>query len=236
MMTKTQNTSQSMEDAIAEALAAVDAADTEQPAVENGRPVVNIEPHVVAAPPVEVAAPAPAAAPVIAADGDELADALRKLDEMKARHMRLMADFDNYRKRIQRDQKTQRLYASEGVMRDLLGVVDNMQRALSASTDGDAQGGLREGVTMILNQLLAMMGRHGVSPFDSIGQPFDPELHEAVARQPHSEHAEDIVCEEMQRGYVLHERLLRAATVIVSAGKLDTALENASNGVGASEA
>ena len=78
-----------------------------------------------------------------------------------------------------------------------------------------------EGVRMILNQMLSVMLRHGVKPLDSIGESFDPERHEAVARQGHEVYDEDLVCEQMQKGYMLHERLLRAAAVVVSAGKLD---------------
>ena len=83
---------------------------------------------------------------------------------------------------------------------------------------------------MILNQMLSMLERHGVRPFDSVGKLFDPECHEAVARQGHPEYEEDYVCEEMQRGYYLHDRLLRAATVIVSGGKLDSPTDSSSNG------
>jgi molecular chaperone GrpE len=121
-------------------------------------------------------------------------------------------------------------------MRDLLGVVDNIERALSVSTEEDSAGSLSEGVKMILNQMLSVLDRHGVKAFESVGEIFDPERHEAVARQGHAVHAADLVCEQMQKGYMLHDRLLRAASVVVSAGKLDSASDSSSNGIDGPEA
>jgi molecular chaperone GrpE len=229
------NQNQSMEDAIAEALAAVDSHGGQAPAdppVDSApaEPTAPVEPAVAAEQGPEVVeeeGAAAADAPVAPAP-DERTE--RALEEMKERHMRLMADFDNYRKRIQREQANQRLYASENLMRDLLGVIDNIERALNVSGDEQSAASMAEGVRMILNQMLSVMLRHGVKPFDSIGEPFDPERHEAVARQGHEVYDEDLVCEQMQKGYMLHERLLRAAAVVVSAGKLDSAGESSSNG------
>lgn len=229
------NQNQSMEDAIAEALAAVDSHGGQAPAdppVDSApaEPTAPVEPAVTAEQGpegVEEEGAAAADAPVAPAP-DERTE--RALEEMKERHMRLMADFDNYRKRIQREQANQRLYASENLMRDLLGVIDNIERALNVSGDEQSAASMAEGVRMILNQMLSVMLRHGVKPFDSIGEPFDPERHEAVARQGHEVYDEDLVCEQMQKGYMLHERLLRAAAVVVSAGKLDSAGESSSNG------
>ena len=244
---------QSMEDAIAEALAAVGSLGDEpstqavepevtqakaaavQPAVEPQKAANAVAAEATkavndAATAVEAA---PEARPVRPAQDDGSAKAL---EELKTRHMRLMADFDNYRKRVQREQATQRLYASESAMRDLLGVVDNIERALSVSTEEDSAGSLSEGVKMILNQMLSVLDRHGVKAFESVGEIFDPERHEAVARQGHAVHAEDLVCEQMQKGYMLHDRLLRAASVVVSAGKLDSASDSSSNGTDGPEA
>ena len=231
---------QSMEDAIAEALAAVDSLGdepgspaTEEPAVVEAaaEPQESIDAAVAeATKAINEVAPVPDATPEAKPAQSAPDDGSAKaLDELKTRHMRLMADFDNYRKRVQREQATQRLYASENPMRDLLGVVDNIQRALSVSTEEDAAGSLSEGVNMILNQMLSVLERHGVKAFESVGQPFDPERHEAVARQGHAVYEEDLVCEQMQKGYMLHDRLLRAASVVVSAGKLDSASDSSSN-------
>ena len=245
------NDNQSMEDAIAEALAAVDShVDTTELAEDNetrGESVGHAAPErgvshneetrgstdSGVADAVSQLEREPVAKPVPANDDGQSAKAL---EELKTRHMRLMADFDNYRKRVQREQATQRLYASENSMRDLLGVVDNIERALSVSSGDDVAGSMAEGVRMILNQMLSVLERHGVKPFDSIGETFDPERHEAVARQGHDVYDEDLVCEQMQKGYMLHDRLLRAASVVVSAGKLDRVADSSSNGGEAPEA
>ena len=245
------NENQSMEDAIAEALAAVDS-HVDKPELTEENPTHNesdvsddnesIDAHEeeakelmdsVVADAVSVLEPEPETKPAPANDDGQSAKAL---EELKTRHMRLMADFDNYRKRVQREQATQRLYAAENSMRDLLGVVDNIERALSVSSGDDVAGSLAEGVRMILNQMLSVLERHGVKPFNSIGETFDPERHEAVARQGHDVYDEDLVCEQMQKGYMLHDRLLRAASVVVSAGKLDRGLVSSSNGEEAPEA
>ena len=245
------NQNQSMEDAIAEALAAVDShvdpseASKEkviqtEPTAQAAREPVNVQreenngstDHAVAEPVTEQES-APEAKPAAANDDGQSAKAL---EELKTRHMRLMADFDNYRKRVQREQATQRLYAGENAMRDLLGVVDNIERALSVSSGDEGAGSMAEGVRMILNQMLSVLDRHGVKPFESIGETFDPERHEAVARQGHDVYDEDLVCEQMQKGYMFHDRLLRAASVVVSAGKLDRVADSSSNGGEAPEA
>mgnify|MGYP002012056856 CR=1 FL=1 len=234
------NQNQSMEDAIAEALAAVDS---------HGAPVETLEEEVGQAGPVAQTADVPVGAqheetngsvdhvvtePVIGQDSEpetkpaaanDDGQSAKALEELKTRHMRLMADFDNYRKRVQREQATQRLYAGESSMRDLLGVVDNIERALSVSSGDEGAGSMAEGVRMILNQMLSVLDRHGVKPFESIGETFDPERHEAVARQGHDVYDVDLVCEQMQKGYMFHDRLLRAASVVVSAGKLDRVVD-----------
>ena len=245
------NQNQSMEDAIAEALAAVDShVDTPEITTE---PSTQDEPEVgtgtepknerkaeangsmdnVVADPANASEPEAETKPAPANDDGQ---SQKALEELKTRHMRLMADFDNYRKRVQREQATQRLYASENSMRDLLGVVDNIERALSVSSGDDIAGSMAEGVRMILNQMMSVLERHGVKPFDSVGETFDPERHEAVARQGHEVYDEDLVCEQMQKGYMLHDRLLRAASVVVSAGKLDRVAGSTSNGGEAPEA
>ena len=245
------NQNQSMEDAIAEALAAVDShVDTPEMTTETSTQDES-EAGTVAEPTNEqtaeangsmdnvVADPASAPEPEVEtkpAPANDDGQSQKALEELKTRHMRLMADFDNYRKRVQREQATQRLYASENSMRDLLGVVDNIERALSVSSGDDIAGSMAEGVRMILNQMMSVLDRHGVKPFDSIGETFDPERHEAVARQGHDVYDEDLVCEQMQKGYMLHDRLLRAASVVVSAGKLDRVTGSASNGGEAPEA
>ena len=178
----------------------------------------------------KAAAPDPGPDPDLDPDLSEAERVTKALDEMKARHMRLMADFDNYRKRVQREQRSQRRFAGENALRELLDVVDNIERAVGVEQEADSAGSMREGVVMILNQMLSVLERHGVKPFTSVGETFAPERHEAVARHGHEVYDEDLVCEELQRGYMFHDRLLRPASVIVSAGKLDMSEDSASNG------
>ena len=130
-------------------------------------------------------------------------------EDIKERHDAFDGRLRQLSEADQREQANQRLYASENLMRDLLGVIDNIERALNVSGDEQSAASMAEGVRMILNQMLSVMLRHGVKPFDGIGEPFDPERHEAVARQGHEVYDEDLVCEQMQKGYMLHERLLR---------------------------
>lgn len=150
-------------------------------------------------------------------------------DELSSRHLRLMADFDNFRKRVVREAAVNRRYAGEPVLRELIEVMDNLDRAVAA---GDENGTLlKEGVSMIRVQLQSLLGRFGASAFDSVGSAFDPENQEAVANVPHDA-VEGTVIEELQKGYNFHDRLLRAARVVVSAGNLDNGDETLPNGAG----
>jgi molecular chaperone GrpE len=150
----------------------------------------------------EVAAPdAPAAA-----GGDELA-------ELRERHLRLRADFENFRKRAERERGERVRHGVGEALRELLPVADNLERALAAP------GGLedlRRGVEMIARQVAETLARHGVAPITALGRPFDPQLHEAVAREESAEVAEPTVVGELQRGYLHGNRLLRPALVRVA--------------------
>lgn len=151
-----------------------------------------------------------------------------KNEELSARHLRLMADFDNFRKRNARERAAERRYASEPVLRELLEVVDNMDRAISAGAENPRL--LSEGVSMIRNQLTSLLSRFGATSFDSVGVPFDPELQEAVANIPDARNEGEVI-EELQKGYHFHDRILRPARVVVSAGNLDNKNETLPNGV-----
>jgi len=137
----------------------------------------------------------------------------QELADLRDRSMRTLADFDNYRKRAERERQETRRYALLEPMRDLLEVVDNLGRAASA---GGSAEDLKQGVDMILRQLDELLKRHGVVPVEAEGQPFDPAVHEAVARRESSEVDEPVVDEEYQKGYMLHERLLRPSRVVVA--------------------
>ncbi len=137
----------------------------------------------------------------------------QELADLRDRSMRTLADFDNYRKRAERERQEARRFALLEPMRDLLEVVDNLQRAVSAGGSADD---LKKGIEMIVRQLDELLKRHGVVPVEAEGQPFDPTVHEAVARTESADVHEPIVGEEYQKGYMLHDRLVRPARVVVT--------------------
>ncbi len=136
-------------------------------------------------------------------------------DDLKDQLLRLTADFDNYRKRAQRELEQTRRFGIERLLGELLPVLDAVDRALGYA--GDSREPFVEGVRMIARQAVDVLARHGVKGFSSIGQPFDPTLHEAVGIDSTQWAPSGLVLEEHQRGYLLHDRLLRPAKVIVSA-------------------
>jgi molecular chaperone GrpE len=152
--------------------------------------------------------------PVVAGD-DELAALRRERDDLYDRLLRTTAEFDNYRKRIDRERREFAERAAAAVMEDLLAVVDDLERALAAAADSPDLA-LREGVELIHRSLLDLLRRRGVEPFASVGQPFDPEWHEAVASEPADGRRDGEITRELRRGYRIGPRLLRAAQVTVA--------------------
>lgn len=159
----------------------------------------------------------PAVATGLAAGNDAPSAEMDRLQEevgnLRDRLLRTLADFDNFRKRAERERDEQRRYAGTEVLRDVLPVVDNLERALESNGDNDE---MTEGVELILRQVLDMLRRHGVVRVEAQGQAFDPGVHEAVSRQESEEVDVPTVSEELQAGYVLKDRLLRPAMVVVT--------------------
>lgn len=137
----------------------------------------------------------------------------RELADLRDRSMRTLADFDNFRKRAERERRDVKRYALLEPMRDLVEVMDNLERALEA---GGSAEDLKQGVEMILRQLGDLLRRHGVQAVAAEGEPFDPNVHEAVSRIDSAEVDEPRVEQEMQKGYILHDRLLRPSRVVVA--------------------
>ncbi|MBI4516941.1 MAG: nucleotide exchange factor GrpE [Deltaproteobacteria bacterium] len=133
------------------------------------------------------------------------------------RYLRAAADLDNFRKRSQRERAELMRFAQEPLIRDLLPVVDNLERAVSHAQGGGDGQQLIEGVSLVLLGLLDLLAKHGVARIDAGGQLFDPARHEALARVELPDEEPNRVVEQYQPGYLLHERLLRAAQVTVSA-------------------
>lgn len=144
---------------------------------------------------------------------DEVAELRREIADLRDRSVRTLADFDNYRKRSERERRDAVRYAASAPLGDLLEVVDNLERALAAGGSADD---LKLGVEMTLRQLEDVLRRHGVEGVAAAGQRFDPAHHEAVSRLVDPDVEAPTVVEELQRGYRLHDRLLRPARVVVA--------------------
>ncbi|MCC7108557.1 MAG: nucleotide exchange factor GrpE [Deltaproteobacteria bacterium] len=145
-----------------------------------------------------------------------LAQTQKEAKDMYDRLARVSADFDNFKKRQTKEKSDAIKFANEGVIKEILPVLDNLQRALGAAgTDG---GALLDGVKLVAKQMEDVLGKFGVVGFDAAGRTFDPARHEAVGSRPDPEVPAQHVCEEFQRGYMLHDRLLRPALVVVSMG------------------
>ena len=139
----------------------------------------------------------------------------RELEAQQDRYMRAVAEFDNARKRSAREREEFTRYANESVLRDLLPVLDNLDRALQAARTEPAAA-VTSGVELIQRELLRVLEKFGLIPFTSVGQPFDPERHEAVARVQRPELPDMTVAGETARGYLLNGRVLRPAMVTVA--------------------
>ncbi|MBC7793706.1 MAG: nucleotide exchange factor GrpE [Clostridia bacterium] len=136
------------------------------------------------------------------------------LAAMKDQLLRLGADFENLRKRSAREVDDARKFGVERFAREVLPVVDNLERALQHAKGGDP---VVDGVKMVAKQFVDTLGQFGVKSFEAVGKPFDPERHEALSQIPSPGVAPGSVIAEMQRGYMIHERLLRAAQVAIAA-------------------
>ena len=140
----------------------------------------------------------------------------KEKNELSDRLLRTMAEFDNYRKRVAREKEDLIKYGNEKFAFELLSVMDNFERSLEQAKTSHEVEPVIEGIEMIWKQFVGAMEKFHVKPFDSVGEPFDPGRHEAMAQQEHDEYEENTVIEEYQKGYFLKEKLLRPARVIVS--------------------
>jgi molecular chaperone GrpE len=175
----------------------------------------------------EAAGTAPDATPDAAESGAdrvgqleaELAALRSENESLKGQYMRIAADFDNFRKRQTRDKEDQRLHITCTTLTEILPVVDNFDRARQQlNPQSEEAQSLHRSYQNLYKQLVDVFKQLGVSPMRVEGEPFDPSLHEAVLREPSEEHPEDVVIEELQRGYHLDGRVLRHALVKVSMG------------------
>ncbi|MBI2882158.1 MAG: nucleotide exchange factor GrpE [Candidatus Tectomicrobia bacterium] len=141
----------------------------------------------------------------------------RELDELRDRHLRLLAEFDNFRKRAAREQQEIRERAGERVIADLLPVLDGIERAGdSIPAEGESGAAVKEGIELVLKAFREVLARHGLQEIQALAQPFDPNLHEAVMVVETADHPGDTVIEEVQKGYSLGGRVLRPSRVVVA--------------------
>jgi molecular chaperone GrpE len=167
--------------------------------------------------------PASAFAPELAAATPEerLAAVTAERDDTKDRMLRIAAEFENWKKRSRKEQTDAVNEARERVLRDMLEVIDNLERAVAMQAGGNGKvdgPAVLKGVDLVLRLFKQKLERYEVRPFDAAGQPFDPRVHEAISRVEHAEIPAGSVAAELQKGYRVGERLLRPALVSVSSG------------------
>jgi molecular chaperone GrpE len=166
---------------------------------------------------IESSGLAPVDGEVVAAPSPGEIQALRReRDDLKDQLLRRRADFDNYRKRVERDRQAAGLEAEANLLRDLVPSIDNLERALRAASPEDP---LREGVELIRRELAALLDARGVVAEDPTGQRFDPESHQALSHEPAAGVPDGTVLETLLKGYRFRDRLLRPALVKVARGR-----------------
>lgn len=148
-----------------------------------------------------------------------LVEAVQEAEDNRDRWMRTAADLDNFKKRSVQEKSRILKYGNEQLLRDLLPVLDNLERALEHSEHAPASDSLVKGVTLIAEMYKGVLEKYGVTEIEALGQPFDPNLHEAVMRLSVPGQMPNQVVQELEKGYMYHDRLLRPAKVAVSANE-----------------
>jgi molecular chaperone GrpE len=151
-----------------------------------------------------------------AGDGADIEALKAELARCQDRLLRTTAEFDNYRKRTDRERRELADRTVESLLLDLVGIVDDFERAISADAGGGSVEAYRQGVELIHRRVLELLGRRGVTPVDAIGADFDPNLHQAVTTEPAGDRRDGEVIEQFRRGYMIGDRLLRPAMVKVA--------------------
>jgi molecular chaperone GrpE len=148
---------------------------------------------------------------------EQLVNLERENSELKDQYLRKQADFENYRRRMTRDKEDAVSYANQQLLLDLTSVIDDFERAIKSAEESRDYDAFHNGIVLIEKQLTSMLERKwGLKRFDAEGETFDPQKHEAVMSEPREDHDESTVLEDFQKGYMLHDRVLRSAKVKVS--------------------
>jgi molecular chaperone GrpE len=155
-------------------------------------------------------------------NGDQSAASLARVEadliRTKMDLLKSQAEFENFRKRIRRDAEEEMRYAALPLIRELLPVMDNLERATDAANQAGTAGGLVDGVKLVMNQFNTALSQQGCVRIEALGAEFDPNLHQALAQEASTEHAAGQVSRVLQAGYKLHDRVVRPAQVFVSTG------------------
>ena len=151
---------------------------------------------------------------------EELETAKLEAKENYDRFLRVTAEFENYKKRSTREMDDFRKYANQSLIMEMLAVVDNLERALNSSNGNNSiDKCMADGVNLTLKEILKIFEKFNVKAIESVGQPFDPNFHQAMMQEETDNYPEKTVITELQKGYMIHDRLLRPAMVVVAASK-----------------
>lgn len=157
---------------------------------------------------------------------NELTQALSDTKVHQEQYLRTLADMENLRKRTQREKEELAKFANENILREILPVIDNLERAVEHAEQAESNDGLFEGVQMTLTQFSQLLGKFGVESVEAVGQIFDPAYHQAMGQMESEEHPVNTVVQQMQKGYQLNERLLRPAFVMLAKAPVATETED----------
>jgi molecular chaperone GrpE len=150
-------------------------------------------------------------------------------DDLLDRLQRVSAEFMNYQKRTQREREEQAAFAKADIVRAMLAVLDDMERALAAAGENHGEDDpFYQGIEMVHKHMLDVLARFGCQPIDAVGQPFDPEQHSALMQQPTDEYEANTVIQDVQRGYSLHGKTLRPAGVVVAVAPVEETPDDSS--------
>lgn len=148
---------------------------------------------------------------------EKLAQAQAQAKDYHDRMLRMAAELENVRKRASREMEDVRKYATENLISQLLSVVDNLERAIASASPENQNGkGVVDGVALTLSEITKILEKHHVKPIEAMGKAFDPAFHQAMSQEERSDHPTNTVVQEFQKGYLMHDRLLRPAMVVVS--------------------
>lgn len=146
---------------------------------------------------------------------EELSKAEAELNALNDKHLRLVAEFENYKRRVARDREDLRKYANEGIISDLLSIIDHLEMAVKHS-QGETSDNVTQGVELTLKEFEKLLDKNGVKPVNAMGEQFDPTVHHAMAQIASPDAEENSIVEEFRKGYMLNERVIRPALVAVA--------------------